>query len=87
MSEEYIFDGDDYQPDRDNDRLAKQLDDIMRVILDGNWYTLSELSAITGHPPASISAQLRHLRKKRFGSWTVERRYCGSGLYEYRLVC
>ncbi len=38
------------------------------------WVTLEELAGKTKFPPASISAQLRHLRKARFGGWTVERR-------------
>ncbi|KKL56177.1 hypothetical protein LCGC14_2247980, partial [marine sediment metagenome] len=36
--------------------------------------TLCEIEDLTGDPPASISAQLRHLRKERFGAHTVERR-------------
>jgi hypothetical protein len=53
------------------------------------WVTLEELAGKTKFPPASISAQLRHLRKARFGGWTVERRrrtWVGEELvWEYRL--
>ena len=38
------------------------------------WVTLAELSGKTNFPPASISAQLRHLRKARYGAWVVEKR-------------
>ena len=38
------------------------------------WVTLAELAAKTKFPPASISAQLRHLRKARYGGWVVEKR-------------
>jgi len=38
------------------------------------WLTLRELAAITGYGEASISAQLRHLRKPRFGSFVLEKR-------------
>jgi len=38
------------------------------------WMTLREMEGKTQFPPASISAQLRHLRKKKYGGWTVERR-------------
>src|SRR5260221_5956134 len=31
------------------------------------WLTLDELSKLTHYPPASISAQLRHLRKPEYG--------------------
>src|SRR5690242_13840143 len=38
------------------------------------WLTLDELSKLTHYPPASISAQLRHLRKPEFGGYAVEKR-------------
>jgi hypothetical protein len=38
------------------------------------WATLEELAEKTKFPPASISAQLRHLRKAKFGGWVVEKR-------------
>jgi hypothetical protein len=53
------------------------------------WRTLEEIRALTGEPAASISAQLRHLRKPRFGSYRVEKRNRGSeshGLFEYRVL-
>ena len=36
-------------------------------------------------PLPSISAQLRHLRKDRFGSHVIDRKYIGDGLYKYRM--
>jgi hypothetical protein len=38
------------------------------------WLTLSELAAMTGYPAASISAQLRHLKKPRCGNFVLEKR-------------
>jgi hypothetical protein len=38
------------------------------------WLTLDELAKLTHYPPASISAQLRHLRKPEYGSFVVEKR-------------
>ena len=38
------------------------------------WLTLDELAKLTHYPPASISAQLRHLRKPRYGGFVVEKR-------------
>jgi hypothetical protein len=52
---------------------------------DGQWRTLEQIADMTGDPTPSVSAQLRHLRKPRFGSHTVDRRHVGGGLYEYRL--
>ena len=43
---------------------------------------------MTDDPHASISAQLRHLRKEKFGSYNIEKRPRGdrsNGLWEYRL--
>jgi hypothetical protein len=38
------------------------------------WLTLDELAKLTHYPQASISAQLRHLRKPEYGGFTVEKR-------------
>lgn len=38
------------------------------------WVTLAELAAKTKFPPASISAQLRHLRKAEYGGWGIVKR-------------
>jgi hypothetical protein len=67
-------------------RLENQFDGIFRLMSDGTARTLGEIESITGYPAASISAQLRHARKKRFGSHTVDREYLGGGLYTYRLT-
>lgn len=79
------FDGDDYVPARDDVRLTGQLRRIWDLMADGRWRTLPAISEATGAPEASISAQLRHLRKPRFGAHTVEKRRLPSALYEYRL--
>ena len=80
------FDGADYQPARDDARLGAQLARIYTLMQDGQWRTLIEIERHTGAPAASISAQLRHLRKRHFGSHTVNRRYIDNGLYEYQVV-
>lgn len=43
------------------------------------WLTLDELSKLTHYPPASISAQLRHLRKPEYGGYAVEKRPRAAG--------
>ena len=40
----------------------------------GSWLTLRELAQLTQFGEASISAQLRHLRKPKYGSYVVEKR-------------
>lgn len=82
------FDGDDYIRDRDDPRLRAQVFRIFAVMIPGQWRTLREISKITGDPEPSISAQLRHLRKPRFGSYLLAKRHRGDeavGLYEYQL--
>ena len=79
------FDGDDYQPDRDKRRLTGQIKDVLTWISDGRWHSVHTISAATNHPEPSVSAQLRNLRKKRFGGHTIDREYRGDGLYVFRL--
>lgn len=88
LTKEPRFNGSDYVRRRDNPRLVRQHERIRDLMLDGRWRTLDEIATATGDPAASISAQLRHLRKKRFGSFIVDKRHRGDdarGLYEYRL--
>jgi predicted transcriptional regulator len=79
------FDGVDYIAERDNPRLTGQLKRIWEVMKSGEWKSLKEIAEITNDPEASISAQLRHLRKERFGKHNVERKNLGNGYYVYRL--
>jgi hypothetical protein len=39
------------------------------------WLTLQELALLTHYGEASISAQLRHLRKPQYGAFVVEKRH------------
>jgi len=56
----------------------RQRDVLRGVMLSASqcetWLTLDELEKLTHYPPASISAQLRHLRKPEFGGYEVEKR-------------
>jgi hypothetical protein len=80
------FNGSDYNHDEDNQRLSNQYWDLFNCMRDGKRRTLRTIETITGYPPASISAQLRHMRKVRFGSNTVNKHHLGKGLYEYELI-
>ncbi len=83
-----MFNGPLFERVHDEPRLLKQHERIRNLMLDGAWRTLEEIATRTGDPPASVSAQLRHLRKPRFGAYRIERRARGErarGLYEYRL--
>lgn len=83
------FDGSNYIPRFDDKRLRGQLKRVWDCMKDERWRTLAEIEVITNDPQASISAQLRHLRKERFGSHFISKRSRGareSGLFEYQLV-
>jgi len=79
-------DGSTFNQARDGKRLAMQHNRVLAALRDGKEHTLSELHKLTGDPEASISARIRDLRKPRFGSYQIERRYVERGLWAYRLV-
>jgi hypothetical protein len=79
--------------------LKRQRDVLCDVMLSAGacetWLTLVELSRVTHYGEASISAQLRNLRKPQYGAFVVEKRQreaaevlCGvehGPVWEYRL--
>lgn len=84
-------------------RLRSQREIIRDVMLSAadcdTWLTLGELRALTRYGEASISAQLRHLRKAEFGGYEVVKRHRegvsperagtdgrGECVWEYRLT-
>lgn len=80
------FAGAGYVPERDDVRLSGQMLRIWNVMKDGKWRTLAEIELETGDPQASISADLRTLRKKRWGSHIVKRHHIKNGLHVYKLI-
>lgn len=83
------FNGAVYKPAFDDIRLAGQIQRIFELMKDGQWRTLNEIAEATGDPESSASAQLRNLRKIRFGSHTVNKHSRGNrerGLFEYQLI-
>jgi hypothetical protein len=80
------FDGTTFNQQRDGGRLTEQFWRVRDLMMDGAWRTLAQIQTHTGDPLQSVSARLRDLRKERFGSYTVERRYVANGLYEYRVA-
>jgi hypothetical protein len=84
-------------------RLRSQRDVIRDVMVSAadcdNWLTLGELRAVTRYGEASISAQLRHLRKAENGGYEIVKRHRegasparpgadgrGECVWEYRIV-
>lgn len=84
-----VFDGSDYTPCFDEERLTGQFKRIFTLMKDGKFRTLSEIASVTGDHEASVSAQLRHAKKPRFGGHTLNKQRRGepkNGLWEYQLV-
>jgi len=76
------FDG----PEIDSERLSGQIWRVWSLMSDHQWRTVDYIAYEVAAPPNSVQAQLRNLRKARFGAYLVERRRQGeSGLYEYRV--
>ena len=60
------------------EHVPTQLEVLRQVLLLAaqydSWMTLEELARKTKFPEASISAQMRHLRKEEHGAFGVEKR-------------
>ena len=60
-------------------RLRSQREIIRDVMISAaeceTWLSLAELRAITQYGEASISAQLRHLRRMENGGYSIEKRH------------
>jgi DNA-binding Lrp family transcriptional regulator len=83
---ELRFDGPDLEPE-DIERLGKQMGAVLKLMRDGQWRTLAEISAIVKCSEPSASARLRDFRKTRFGGYTVNRRRTAvAGMFEYQVV-
>ena len=80
------FNGSDYDHGRDAPRLTDQMNRVFNVLSDKRWHTLEEIAAITGDPTPSVSAQIRHLRKARFGGWDIQKIHQHGGLFSYRFT-
>jgi len=80
------FNGSDYDHEKDSPRLTGQILRVFNLMRDGQWRSLSDIAHQTGDPEASVSAQLRHLRKPRFGAHEVRKQNAGGGLFHYQLV-
>lgn len=72
-----------YSPVLDGARIRTQMevvrDFMLKHCLYGKMFSLADIEAKLGYPEASISAQLRHLRKEKFGAYQVEKVRRGEG--------
>ena len=79
------FGGMTFDPDRDADRLSKQLVGVLNLMTDGQPRTLRQISDATGYPEASISARLRDVRKE-WGEDAMQAERVSDGLWTYRVL-
>lgn len=83
-------DGATYRRDLDRPRLGRQAQDVWNLMADGEWRTLAQIAAATGHPEASVSARLRDFRKDGWGGHVVvaerEPTLLDTGTWRYRVV-
>ena len=81
------FDGDDYVDSRDRQRLKGQMQRVYNCLNDYRWWTVDDICRVTGdRNGASISAQIRNLRKPKFGAYIIEKEHKGNGLYAFRML-
>ncbi len=81
-----LFDGATYDPALDEVRLTGQMRDVFECLKHRAWVSVTEIAKRTGHPENSVSAQIRNLRKRRFGAWEIQRYRHKSGLFLYLLT-
>lgn len=81
---EATLDGSDLLAE-DHKRLTEHMARVQRLMSDGRWRTVKEIAAATGDPELSVSAQLRNLRKEKFGAYLVEKRQVANHGWVYRV--
>ena len=52
----------------------------------GSYWTLEELSSMTGIFVQSVSARLRDFRKPQYGGHTVVKKMLNEGVWQYKLI-
>ena len=80
------FDGETYEPERDRERIGRQILCVRSAMSDHRWHVLAEIARTCNASEASVSARLRDLRKRKFGAHDIEREYIGAGLWHYRMA-
>ena len=79
------FAGATYNRELDGKRLTTQFEKVKAAMLSGKWYTIRELQEIVGGSETGISARVRDLKKKHFGSYKVESERLKGGVWRYRI--
>lgn len=78
-----------FQESLDGERVRTQMQVIRDFMLSHDFVTLSEIEHCLKYPSASISAQLRHLKKDKFGGYELEKKRLSinnAGTWLYKLT-
>ena len=68
-----------YKLPGEQERIRTKKEQVLMLLLDGEWHTSDELKRITHR----FSARLYDLRRE---GWLIERKYLGDGIWAFRLV-
>lgn len=80
------FDGAHYNVELDHERLTKQLNNVEAFMKDYKWHSVQEVAGSLHIPENSASAQIRNLRKLKYGAFLVDAvRIQPEGLFMYRM--
>ena len=85
MHEQLRLGGPERGPERDGvlDGAVKRVFLLMR---DGQWRTAGAIARATGNHAGAVPAQLAALRKARFGSHMVTKRWLTADMLEYQVL-
>lgn len=79
----------DFVNPKDAERTQKLTGDLRRVyaiMQDGKTHLVSDIAKILNLPECSVSAQIRHLRKQKYGGYNVVRKSLTKGVSIYQLI-
>jgi hypothetical protein len=79
-------DGQSYSRERDLERLDSAMGRIFRLLGDGRWHTVEEMTDAGRCSPTGATARYRDLSKPKFGGFKTESKNFGGGLWKYRRV-
>ena len=67
-------------------KLTRDMERIFQIMLDKKPHLVSDIAKTLELPETSVSSQLRHLRKEKFGSINIQRRSITKGTSYYILL-
>lgn len=84
----FSYDDQGYDPALDRCPMTGQIRRLWAFMRDGQWRTLHRIALAIGYLESSVSANLRNLRKQKYGGFTVNKRIGKNGFgwwWEYQM--